>query len=201
MLNHQTVLDIMEGLHLEHIGAIVDTTRTLSSGFHPMYAKDTPNGACLFLDEPEDNVAVGWVVTGWDGEVLNPRIPITGPPADTVEDAVNKVIKLWADMLHTMRTGTPHSMPELIEAMVPARTRSSMSMLRVGDHIAYLLPDIPPFLQEQFVTTKVMGVSPLVLANGHHKTIFASGRGEVARYNPETGRVVFPVRRLIDVCV
>ena len=189
---------IMMGLQLEHIGAVVDETRTLASGFHPLSAKDTPNGACLILNEPKDTIATGWVVTDWNGDALTPRVPVTSE-ADTVEKAVHAVVKLWADIINSIRTGTAHDMPELVRALTPRTTPHPMPALQVGEHVAYLLPDIPPFIQDKFVIAKVIGVNPLALANGHHKTIFASGRGEVARYNPTTGRVVFPVGPLINL--
>lgn len=195
MLDTREVHAIMMELPLDHIGAVIET-QTLPSGFHPLSAKDTPHGARLHLDEPDDDmVVVGWVVTDWEGNRLNPRLPITGSPSDTVGDAVNKVVKIWAGVLRSIRTGTEHDMPELIRRLTP-HTSETAPDLQPGDYIAYLLPDIPPFIQNKFITTKITGVNPLILANGHHKTIFASGRGEVARFNPESGRVVFPVVKL-----
>jgi hypothetical protein len=195
MLDPNAVHDIMAGVDMDHIGAEVDTSRTLASGFKPLHARDTPNGLSLFIDAPDEHlVGTGWIVTGWDGEPLPQRLAIRTLPAHSVGDAVNKVIKLWAGLLQAMRTGTQSDLPELIRELSPrAAALDTIDPLRVGEHVAYLLPDIPPFVQANFITTQVVGVHPLQLANNHHQTIFAQGRGEIARYNPLTDRVVFPL--------
>lgn len=188
MLDHQEIAKITTGLRLDEMGAVMDGSRTLGSGFHPLYAKDTPGGACLHIDEHD----VGWVVTDWGGDRLNPRVPITG---NTVTD----VIHAWADMIKSMRQSGGRN--ELVQTMCPPTPNNESVQIRPGDYIAYLLPDIPARIQTKFITTRVTGVDPLTLANDHHKTIFASGRGEVARYNHQTDRVIFPVVRLSDVVV
>jgi len=71
--------------------------------------------------------------------------------------------------------------------------------LEVGEFIAYLMPGIPPSQQDHFTITQVTKVSPLELANGHHQTLFASGQGEISRYDPSSKRVIFPVKNLTDV--
>jgi hypothetical protein len=198
MPDTQEIREIMSRLDLDDIGAVVDETRTLRSGFHPLFAKDTPKGACLHLDGPnKDLMGMGWVVTDWDGGRLTPRLPITGIPAETVHGAMLNVVTAWGDVLRAMRTGThgaDRDVVEVIQRLFPSHTTPDTSLrLKVGDCIAYLLPDVPPFIQTDFITTTVTGVGPLTLSNGHHSTIFAAGRGEVARFDPLLSRIVFPV--------
>ena len=74
--------------------------------------------------------------------------------------------------------------------------------LRVGEHIAYLLPMIPVEEQTRFITTKITGLGEgkecVELENGHHTTMLASGNIHVARYCPTTNRIEFPFRNLND---
>ena len=178
----------------------------LPSGFHPIVAKCTPNGVRLHLDrigegegEGEGGKIEGKIVTKWDGSPLcTPIVLDGGSDAQSVVDTWCKVV---SDIMHHS-PDTDTTVDVVVGALVNTpRTRPPEGTFRleVGDFVAYLIPDIPACHQSRFIVTQVTSLQPFALANNHHETLFASGRGEVARYNPSTKRIVFPVKNLRDV--
>jgi len=186
-------LNMQEGWDLDTIGGELDRGVMLPCGAHPMFARGTPNGVCLHLESPD----LGRIVTKWDGSTLSPPVSLEGP---SIPDK-------WSQVVRSIRVGDVDlddvklmaSIIADVGAPDPSADDDDFECLRVGDFVAYMIPDIPPSHQDHFTVTRVTNVSPLELANGHHKTLFSSGKGEVARYNPTTRRVVFPVKNLEDV--
>lgn len=172
-----------------------DRSVILRSGYHPFVAAGTVNGMRLHVESPTRAV----VTTTWHGCALSPPSVISG-------DDVGDVLGVWTDVVHAMY-GTLAHPPD-------ARSRALLSILRncaatpdrelpcrlqVGEYIAYLDPHRPPQDQASFTTTVVTSVRPFGLGNGEHATTFARGVGEIARFDPTTMRVVFPVVKLKDV--
>jgi hypothetical protein len=176
------------------MGGELDRQVMLPSGFHPLYAQGTPNGVCLHV-EGSDQASI---VTKWDGSAMNIPIILRG----------SSILEKWAQVVRAIKVGGVEEGTEDLNMMVylltdvdpdPKEEEPGFIRLEVGDFIAYLMPGIPPAQQDHFTITSVTGVSPLELANGHHQTLFASGQGEIARYDPDSKRVLFPVRNLSDV--
>jgi hypothetical protein len=170
-------------------------------GFHPMFAKDTPNGVRIRLDT-DGAKCMGTIVTKWDGSGLNTPIVLhSDPVCDTVEAAVMGVVDRWCKIIGDIKnSGSDHDV--VVDALIATKKRKAREdtfPLTPGDYVAYLIPDIPACHQTQFIITRVVSVQPFVLANNHHTSLFSGGRGELARYNPSTKRVVFPVKNLRDL--
>jgi hypothetical protein len=179
---------------LDTIGGELNRQVMLPSGFHPLYAKGTPNGVCLHM-ESSDQASI---VTKWDGSDMNIPIILKG----------SSILEKWAQAVQAIKMGNMEVDTEDLNMMVSLLTDADIdykkeepefTRLEVGDFIAYLMPGIPPSQQDHFTITQVTGVSPLELANGHHRTLFASGQGEISRYDPESKRVIFPVKNITDV--
>ena len=174
------------------IGGELNLQVTLPSGFHPLYAQGTPNGVCLHMESLDQ----ASIVTKWDGTELNIPIILRG----------SSILDKWSQTVRAIKTGEESG--EELSMMVSLLTHAEIDYkkeepeftnLEVGEFIAYLMPGIPPSQQDHFTITQVTKVSPLELANGHHQTLFASGQGEISRYDPSSKRVIFPVKNLTDV--
>lgn len=187
-MNTESREALISSWDLDSMGVVVDTSRVLPSGFNPMYAKDTPCGACLIL-VVDGTSWTGQVVTAWDGSSLSPHVIIR-------HDSVSEVVNTWSHALETIRLGGES---ELARALCPTQTPSvsqERPPLKPGDHVAYLLTSVSPLIQDTFKTTRVTGVHPLKLENGEHDTVFASGKGEIAGFDPRTNRILFPVESI-----
>ena len=74
--------------------------------------------------------------------------------------------------------------------------------LKVGDHVAYFLPNVPVHMQTRFITTEIIGIDfkkPCFLKfkNGYHKHC-VDGILQLAKFNPDTNRIIFPVKQLVS---
>lgn len=160
-------------------------------GFHPMYAKGTPHGVCLRLEPTR-----GTIVTKWDGSDLHTPIVLHGD--------IRTVVDRWCAIISHIKNPTEDDVDQvvvsaLINITTPPPDEEDTFSLNPGDFVAYLIPDIPACRQDQLFITRVVSVKPFQLANNHHHTLFSGGRGEMARYNPTTKRVVFPVKNLSSI--
>jgi hypothetical protein len=151
----------------------IATGEMLASGFHPIFARHTPNGAL--------------------------STPVVLEGGQDAQSVVSKWCKVVSDI--TNPVGDDEGVDVVVGALVTAQQPppEGTFSLQVGDFVAYLIPDIPACHQTHFIVTQVVSLQPFALANNHHASLFASGMGEVARYNPATERVVFPVKNLRDV--
>jgi hypothetical protein len=177
---------------LRTIGGELNLQVMLPSGFHPLYAQGTPNGVCLHLDSLDQ----GSIVTKWDGSDMNIPIILKG----------SSILEKWSRTVRAIKMGedSGEELSMMVSLLTDAdidykKDESEFTRLEAGDFIAYLMPGIPPSQQDHFTITQVTKVSPLELANGHHQTLFASGQGEISRYDPESKRVIFPVKNITDV--
>jgi hypothetical protein len=175
----------------------IATGEMLASGFHPIFARHTPNGARLHLERSEGGRVEGKIVTKWDGSALSTPVVLEG--GQDAQSVVSKWCKVVSDI--TNPVGDDEGVDVVVGALVTAQQPppEGTFSLQVGDFVAYLIPDIPACHQTHFIVTQVVSLQPFALANNHHASLFASGMGEVARYNPATERVVFPVKNLRDV--
>jgi len=173
----------------------VDTMTVLKDGFHPMSVKGRPNALRLHLTMPGmDRVGRGTIETDWDGKPLCPPLHIRTRPRPTFEAAIEAMIRKWERIVKYVKTGElDRSVRTIVDELVDAKSPTRQEPLEEGEYIAYFIPDIPVEFQTHFIITQVTGTNPLTLANGHHETVFKSGRGHVSRYDPVENRIVFPV--------
>lgn len=181
----------------------VDYTTVLKGGFYPLSVKGRPNAMRLHLGMPGlDRVGRGTIETDWDGEALNPPVQITTKPRATLEAAIEATICKWKRVVKYVQTGDLDKKSVRVAAdqlMTVPHPASPQPPLEVGEYIAYLIPGIPAQFQSEFIITQVTDTKPFTLANGHHESVFKTGRGHVSRYDPVANRVVFPVVDIREV--
>lgn len=194
------------GWDLNKLGARVDTSHIIPGGLYPLYARGTANGACIHLRAATpESPGSATIVTNWEGGKL--YAPLSLPvESGAPEKALLKVLEVWASAVRFIREGRAHgTLPAESRHIVQALSWMSDESerpapnLSVGDCVAYLLPCVPLDHQARFEIAKITRLHPLELSNNHHNTVFRSGVGELARYDPETERVIFPMFELSSV--
>lgn len=114
--------------------------------------------------------------------------------ATTEKPSVDKssTVHVGCKVVHHYQPLEAQVISEEIVASGTVDHASASSVLRVGDDIAYLLPDVPVEDQHVLIITQVQHLQPLRVSNGH--TLDASL--PIGRY--VNGRVQFPLRRVRD---
>jgi len=193
---------VVDTTEIDHECARVVREEVLPGGYHPVVAIGTPNSMRLLV-QPPATVGDDWcahVVTTWSGDVMH-------PPTVLRADSLDAALDMWADAIKALVSGeqqptTTHN-HQTQQLIVRARCEyeaptKHVRPLEVGEHVAYLAQDVPPEDQHEFLTAKVTGLNPFELSNGHHDTVFADGVGQLARYDTQGARVLFPVFNLRD---
>lgn len=183
--------------NITHPCAKIVTNEILATGYHPIVAKDTINSMRMEIRSITVGKCVAHVTSMWSGDPMHPPVVLTA-------DTVTTLVDIWADAVCAIGMGRDAKGAQAQQLMLHVReavmdtstTTQSIPPLEVGEHVAYLVNDIPPQDQHMIVTAEVTGLNPLELSNGHHATVFRDGDGELARYNVASGRVQFPVARL-----
>jgi hypothetical protein len=190
--------------------ASVDTHTVLPAGFHPLAVRDRCDALRLHLTMPSlDRVGRGTIMTDWDGRPLTTPIPIITKSCETLEAAIGATIRVWHQVVAQGFTGVVMSDAAAVQRIVNQVTYPLLlgdrdrehAPLEAGEYVAYFVPDVPVDEQAEFIITQVTSTNPFTLANGHHKSVFTTGHGHLARYNPSSNRVVFPALHMRDVVV